>query len=79
VRETFHDETTRAEQAYIVPGVTGSLLVYVIEAQDFSRGAEAFAKSRHQIDAEHRAVMQECLAESLELRPLYDVSLDAAP
>jgi hypothetical protein len=76
VRETFRDETVRAEQAYIIAGESGPLLVYVIEAEDIERGAKAFAASRHRIDAEHKAVMQECLAEPLKLEPLYDMRLE---
>ncbi len=78
VRETFHDETVRAEQAYIVAGQDGPLLVYVIEAGDLARGAKAFVKSTHQIDAEQKTVMRECLVGSLNLEPLYDVSLESA-
>jgi hypothetical protein len=80
VRETFRDETVRAEQAYIVPGDRGDrgpLLVYVMEADNFARGSKTFAASRHKIDTEHREVMRECLAESLELGPLYDVALQS--
>jgi uncharacterized protein DUF6176 len=78
VRETFHDETVRAEQAYIVAGQEGPLLVYVTQADDLPRGAKAFAESKHQIDAEQKAVMRECLAGSLKLKPLYDVFLESA-
>jgi hypothetical protein len=76
VRETFREETVRAEQAYILAGRDGPLLVYVMEAADFDRGSKAFASSAHPIDAEHKAVMRECLAGSLRLEPLYDVALD---
>jgi len=76
VRETFRDETVRAEQAYIVQGRDGPLLIYVIEAEDFERGAKAYASSHHKIDAEHRAVMGECLAESPKIKPLYSVTLE---
>ena len=75
VRATFRDETVRAELAYIIPGETGPLLLYVIEAEDPERGAQAYANSRHKIDAEHKAVMKECLAEPLQLVPLYDLKL----
>lgn len=75
VRETFRDETVRAEQAYIVAGSEGPLLVYVMEAEDFGQGAKAYAASRHKIDAEHREVMRECLEESPKVDPLYDVAL----
>jgi len=74
VRGTFKDETVRAEQAFIISGADGPILVYAMEAADFERGAAAFANSQHPIDAEHRAVMQECLGPSLDVRPLYDVS-----
>ena len=76
VRETFRDETVRAEQAYIVPGSDGPLLIYVIEAEDLERGAKAYASSQHKIDSEHRAVMRECLVESPKINPLYDVALE---
>ena len=76
VRETFRDETVRAEQAYIVAGSEGPLLIYVIEAEDLERGAKAYASSLHRIDAEHRAVMRECLLESPKVMPSYDVSLE---
>ena len=75
VRATFVDETVRAEQAFIIAGDTGPLLIYVIEAEDIERGAQAFATSTHKIDAEHNAVMRECLAEPLQLVPLYDLKL----
>jgi hypothetical protein len=74
VRATFRDETVRSEQAFVVEGPNGPMLVYAIEASDFERGAAAFAKSHHPIDAEHRAVMQECVGPALDVRPVYDVS-----
>lgn len=77
VRETFRDETVRAEQAYIVAGNEGPLLVYVMEAEDFDRGSRAYAVSRHKIDVEHREVMRECLAESPKVDLMYDVALEA--
>ena len=78
VRDTFRNETVRAEQAYIVPGATGPLLVYVMEAEDFAHAAAAVAASPYKIDQEHRAIMKECLAESLDLSPLYDVALEGS-
>jgi Family of unknown function (DUF6176) len=77
VRETFRGETVRAEQAYIVQGDTGPLLVYVMEAEDFERGSKAFATSHHKIDAEHKDVMRECLGESVNVAPLYEVTVEA--
>ena len=74
VRATFEDETVRAEQAFIINSADGAVLVYVMEAADFEQGAIAFKNSQHPIDAEHRAVMRECLGARLDVRPLYDVS-----
>ena len=74
VRATFVEETVRAEQAFIVPGADGPLLVYAVEAADFERGARAFASSQHPIDHEHRVVMRECLGDPAGLDPLYDVA-----
>ena len=76
VRATFRDETVRAEQAYIVAGDEGPLLLYVMEAEDFDRGGKAFATSRHKIDTEHKEVMRECLVASPNLVPVYDVALE---
>ena len=74
VRATFRDETVRAEQAFIIDGPHGPMLVYAIEAADFERGAAAFANSRHPIEAEHRAIMQECVGPGLNVSPVYNVS-----
>jgi len=74
VRATFKDETVRAEQAFIVDGSDGPMLVYVMEAEDFEQGNAAFKDSQHPIDAEHRAVFKECVGPALDIRPLYDVS-----
>ena len=74
VRATFVGETVRAEQAYIIPTSDGPVLVYAMEAESFDVAAQAYASSKHPIDHEHRAVMQECLGEPLEVKPLYDVA-----
>jgi len=74
VRATFKDETVRAEQAFIITTAGGPVLVYCMEAADFERGAAAYATSQHPIDAEHRAVMRECLGPALDIQPLYNVA-----
>ncbi len=76
VRLTFVDETVRPEQAYLLGTSEGDVLVYAIEVEDVERSQAAYSGSRHAIDAEHKAVMEECLGERIELLPLYDVSLD---
>lgn len=73
VRETFRDETVRAEQAYIVPSSDGPILVYAMEAEDCERAADAYSHSKHPIDIEAVEIMRECLDQSLRLTPVYDV------
>ena len=75
VRETFHRETMRHEQAFIIRGEDGPLLIYVMEAEDHERGRAAFQSSQLPIDLEHRRVMNEVLAEKLQVKPLYDCAL----
>jgi len=75
VRATFECESTRGEMAYIVPGEDGPLLIYAMEAEGFEQAAKAYFSSDHDIDSEHRALMNECLGDSLGLSPLYNVHL----
>ena len=75
VRETFDQETMRHEQAFIIPGQDGPLLIYVMEAEDFERGRAAFRSSQLPIDIEHRQVMNEVIAEKLQVKPLYDCAI----
>ena len=79
VRATFVDETVRHEQAFVLQSVDGPILIYAMEAADFDHGREAFARSEHAIDDEHKRVMDECLGEPLEIRPIYDVALADSP
>ena len=73
VRETFRDESVRAEQAYIVSTADGPILVYGMEAEDCKRGVDMYKRSKRPIDVEHLETMRECLGGSLQLSPIYDV------
>ena len=75
VRETFVRETVRHEQAFIIQGQDGPLLIYVMEAEDHERGRAAFQSSELPIDVEHRRVMKGVLAEKFQVAPLYDCAL----
>ena len=75
VKQSFHDESVRGEQGFIVPTSDGPILVYVIEAENIERGRQAYATSTHEIDRQHKEIMSECLGESLHLTPIYDVAL----
>jgi len=74
VRESFAEGGIRAEQAFVIPGETGPLLIYVTEAEDQGRAALAFAGSSHRIDVEHRREMEACIESTLNEAPAYDVS-----
>jgi hypothetical protein len=76
VRATFVHETVRHEQAFVLQTVDGPILVYAVEAVDHDRGRDAFARSKHAIDEQHKKVMGECLGARVEVQPLYDVALD---
>ena len=74
LRESFAAAGVRAEQAYVISGVTGTLLVYVSEADDHARAERVYAASTLSIDVEHRAVMQECVEQTIAEAPAYDVA-----
>ena len=75
VQESFSSSGVRAEQAFILPGVSGGLLVYVSEAGDTGHAARTFDASTLAIDTEHRRVMEECLEGGLDVIPVYQMSL----
>jgi hypothetical protein len=76
VRKTFAAETVRHEQGFLLETAGGTILVYAVEAEDFAATSRAFHESTHSIDAEHRRVMAECLDDTVELAPIYDVACD---
>ena len=74
VRESFAAAGVRAEQAFVLPGVTGSLLIFVGEAANHATAAQVFDASTRPIDVEHRRVMEECIEATIDEAPAYDVS-----
>jgi Family of unknown function (DUF6176) len=72
VLETFHNETTRHEVAYLLEGREGPVLVYAIEAENVDTAREAFQNSTLRIDAEHKAVMAEVLVDCAGVEKLYE-------
>ena len=75
VLETFAAEGVRHEQAFVIASDTGPLLVYVVEAENHDAAAAAYKKSTLAIDSEHRAVLNECLCERVQVEPLFDCAL----
>lgn len=74
VTESFRASGIRAEQAAIVSSGDGPLLVYVSDADDQRQAARAFEESHAAIDEAHRRVLAECIEETLDATPLYDVA-----
>lgn len=79
VRESFAASGVRAEQAYVLSGAAGSLLIYVSEAADHSAAQAAFDASTLPIDVEHRRVMEECVESTVDAWPVYDVRAQTWP
>src|SRR5262245_56528358 len=77
VIESFQRETVRQEQVFIVAGDTGPVLVYAIDAQDLGQATAAYKESTLPIDKEHRAVLQDCLQERLNMEPLFDCAINS--
>jgi len=75
VRDSFAAAGVRAEQAFVISGVTGALLIYVSEAADQAHAARVYAASTLAVDTEHRQVMDECIEHTLADAPVYDVSI----
>lgn len=71
VLESFRQEGTREELAYLLPDSQGFLLVYITDAADSDQANAAYETSSLPIDLEHHAMLEECLAERLQLRPDY--------
>lgn len=71
-RQSLAQEGTRQEQAYVLSTADGPILVYAMEASDAQRAYAAYGKSKLAVDEKHRAVLAECVAESLDVDPLYE-------
>lgn len=72
VLETFSQEGTRHEQAYLAEIAGRTVLIYIMDMQDPQRAAKAFKESNLPIDLEHRRIMQKVLAEGVKLELLYE-------
>ncbi|WP_228281928.1 DUF6176 family protein [Rubrobacter marinus] len=74
VLETFRNEGTRHERAFLLEGSDGPVLVYVMEVDDPEKARRAYADSKLPIDAEHRRVMGEVLVGGAEAEELLNIS-----
>ena len=73
VLETFRNEGTRHERAFLVEGFDGPVLVYVMEVEDSENARRAYADSALPIDWEHRRVMDEVLLGPVQVEELLNL------
>ncbi|WP_227353314.1 DUF6176 family protein [Haladaptatus salinisoli] len=59
--ETYESEGMHSESAFIERTDEGDFLVYYMESEDARRAYEAFENSTHEIDREHKEVMEATL------------------
>ncbi len=60
---TLRDEGMLTETAFLEDREDGTYLYYYMEAEDLDRVREQFADSDHEIDAEHKRVMETVLVD----------------
>jgi len=75
--ETLQDEGVATESVFLAESTHGMVLVTYIEAEDLQEAQEAFAESTHEIDVEHKQVLQECLVDDQAVdsfQPVYHIA-----
>jgi Family of unknown function (DUF6176) len=70
---TLVDETCTHEQAFLIEGKEGPVVVYVMEVADVERSRRAPERSSHPIDVDHRRVMQLALGDAVPSELLLDL------
>ncbi len=76
VIETFSQEGTRREQAYLAEIMGRPVLIYVMDVQHPEQAARAFKESALAIDLEHKRVMDRVLDERVKLELLYECATE---
>jgi hypothetical protein len=75
VIETFENEGTRHEVAYLLSTSDGPILVQAMEVEDRERARAAFRSSSLPIDVEHKQVMRRVLGEAVPAEALYEAAM----
>ena len=70
---TLIDETCSHEQAFLIEGKDGPVVVYVMEVADVEQSRRAAELSSHPIDADHRQVMQRTVGDAVSSEVLLDL------
>lgn len=72
--ETLQDEGVKTESVFLEESAYGTFLVTYMEAEDLREAQQTFEESNHEIDIEHKQVLQECLVDGQPVdsfEPLY--------
>ncbi len=54
---TLIDEGCTHEQAFLIEGKEGPVVIYIMDVEDVERSRRVVASSQHPIDADHKRVM----------------------
>jgi hypothetical protein len=70
---TLVDEGCTHEQAFLIEGAEGPVVIYIMEVDDIEASQEAARLCEHPIDAEHRRVMKQAVGDPLPSELLLDL------
>jgi hypothetical protein len=70
---TLVDEGCTHEQAFLIEGAEGPVVVYVMEVDDIEASQEVARSSGHQIDADHQRVMEQAVGDPVPSELLLDL------
>ena len=70
---TLVEEGCTHEQALLIEGAEGPVIVYVMEVEDVEVSKAAAQSSEHPIDADHKRVMEQAVGEPLHAELLLDI------
>ena len=70
---TMVSEGCGHEQAFLIEGKDGPVVVYVMEIEDVERSKQAAVTSKHPIDSDHKRVMQLAVGDPVPSQLLLDL------
>jgi Family of unknown function (DUF6176) len=71
---TLFDEGCRHEQAYLIDGADGPVVVHIMEVEDVERSKVVGARSSHSIDEDHKVVLSQTLGDQVPAELLLDLA-----
>jgi hypothetical protein len=70
---TLIDEGCTHEQAFLIEGAEGSVVIYVMQVDDIETSKKAARSSEHPIDADHKRVMEQAVGDPVPSELLLDL------